>query len=95
MIEIQKIRTGRKSGEEKGGELSENGERGAYLGSPHHLKEKIAKTRDGKREKTKEIQTKRREDYLLDRKKGVKKDRQMEESKEESNLASVQVKKSN
>ena len=47
----KKIRTEKKSGEEKGENSSENGERGSYMGSPHHLKEKIAKTRDEKREK--------------------------------------------
>ena len=49
MIEIQKIRTGRKSGEEKGEDLSENGERGAHLGYPHHLlRRRLPKLETGK-----------------------------------------------
>ena len=85
------IRKVKKSEEEKWGNSSENGERGSYMGSPHHLGDKIAKTRDEKKEKTKDNQTQRKDGYLKDRKNGVKKDRPMEEVKEASDLASVQV----
>ena len=84
---IRRLEQRRRVGKKRGGE------RGSYMGSPHHLKEKIAKTRDEKREKTIDTQIQRKDGYLKDRKKGVKKNRQMEEVKEASNLASVQVKK--
>ena len=87
------IRKVKKSGEEKLENPSESGARGSYLGSPHHLGEKIAKNKDEKKEKDKDNQTTRKDEYLKDRKNGVKKDKPMEEVKGSFDLASVQVKK--
>ena len=63
------IRKVKKSGEEKGENSSENGARGSYMGSPHHLGEKIAKNKDEKKEKDKDNQTTRKDEYLKDRSK--------------------------
>lgn len=88
-----KEETVKKSGAEEGGKLTGNRGKDDYLGSPHHLKEKIARGIEEKKEKDREEQTKRKEAYGKDRRKGIKKDKEMEMPTETFKFTSVQVKK--
>ena len=74
-------------------DLSVNGERGTFLGSPNFLAAKIAEGRESKKEKVKELQMERKEEYRKDRRRGTTTDMETEGAARKEKFSSVKVKK--